>query len=63
VGGKGGGGGEEMTQALYAHMNNKTILKMCDFSFSLSLFSFCGAGTQSLNVTNLQYANVPPTSC
>jgi hypothetical protein len=27
VGGKGGGGGQggEMTQALYAHMNNKTI--------------------------------------
>jgi hypothetical protein len=29
VGGKRGGGGmgEEMTQALYAHMNNKTIKK------------------------------------
>jgi hypothetical protein len=29
VGGKGGGGGRggEMTQALYAHMNNKTIKK------------------------------------
>jgi hypothetical protein len=29
VGGKGGGGGMggEMTQALYAHMNNKTIKK------------------------------------
>jgi hypothetical protein len=29
VGGKGGGGvrGEETTQALYAHMNNKTIKK------------------------------------
>jgi hypothetical protein len=28
VGGKGGGGaGGEMTQALYAHMNNKTIKK------------------------------------
>jgi hypothetical protein len=28
VGGKGGvGAGEEMTQALYAHMNNKTIKK------------------------------------
>jgi hypothetical protein len=28
VGGKGGGGGwGEMTQALYAHMNNKTISK------------------------------------
>jgi hypothetical protein len=29
VGGKGGGGGRggEMTQALYAHMNNKTIIK------------------------------------
>jgi hypothetical protein len=26
VGGKGGQGGE-MTQALYAHMNNKTIIK------------------------------------
>jgi hypothetical protein len=26
VGGKGGGGGE-MNQALYAHMNNKTIKK------------------------------------
>jgi hypothetical protein len=29
VGGKGGVGvGEEMTQALYAHMNNKTIKKL-----------------------------------
>jgi hypothetical protein len=29
VGGKGGGGGRggEMNQALYAHMNNKTIKK------------------------------------
>jgi hypothetical protein len=28
VGGKGGGGGRrEMTQALYAHMNNKTKIK------------------------------------
>jgi hypothetical protein len=27
VGGKGAGQGGEMTQALYAHMNNKTIKK------------------------------------
>jgi hypothetical protein len=33
-GGAGGGGGQraEMTQALYAHMNNKTIKKKEQFS-------------------------------
>jgi hypothetical protein len=37
VGGKGGGGGRggEMTQALYAHMNNKTIKKVLHY---ISLF-------------------------
>jgi hypothetical protein len=34
VGGKGGGGGE-MTQALYAHMNNKTIKKRKGFALEL----------------------------
>jgi hypothetical protein len=39
VGGKGGGGGRggEMTQALYAHMNNKRKKKDCGiFSFQKS---------------------------
>jgi hypothetical protein len=39
VGGKGGGGGRggDMTQALYAHMNNKTIKK---FYFSYLEMNF-----------------------
>jgi hypothetical protein len=40
VGGKGGGGGRGggMTQALYAHMNNKTINKIKFSEFSLIFF-------------------------
>jgi hypothetical protein len=37
VGGKGGGGKGEMTQALYAHMNNKTMKRKKGYRASRGL--------------------------